>query len=66
VARRVPQIVLAHKGGVLPRLVGCKMRHETTVAEGRGVAVHDEHAPLGAGQGNHLAETIFGVEVTSE
>jgi hypothetical protein len=58
--------VLAYECGVLGRLVGGKMRHETTVAEGGGVAVNDEHASPGSGQGDHLPKASLGSDVAAQ
>jgi hypothetical protein len=58
--------VLADERGVLRRLVGGKMRHETTIAEGGGVAIHDEHASPGSRQGDHLPKASFGSDVAAQ
>jgi hypothetical protein len=65
-ARHVPQVVIAHDRGILRRLVGGKVRHETTVAEGGGVTVDDEHASLGPGQSDHLPKAGLGGYIAAE
>jgi hypothetical protein len=65
-ARGVSQVLLAYQGRVAPRLIGREMCHQTAVAEGAGVAVHDEHASPRSGQGHHLAQAIFAAGVATQ
>ncbi len=62
----VCHVAAANQGRVLSRLIGGEMSDQQTLAESRGVAIHDQHASRRPRQGDHLARTAHSVGVAIE